>query len=72
MRYEEITAGQTVCTGYRAGYKLSCRGTLYTCPACGHTGCKQNKPDTCSNQGFDVYGQCLKCGARGAQAVPFN
>jgi hypothetical protein len=72
MRYEEITAGQTVCTGLRAGYRLPCRGTLFKCPSCGHAGCKQNKPDMCTSQGFDAWGRCLKCNARGAEAVPFS
>lgn len=52
------------CDGARAGFKLLCNGSLYKC-TCGHVGCKQNKPDLCSNQGFDVMGKCLVCGAVG-------
>lgn len=70
MRYEEITAGQALCDGRRKGYGLACRGTLHRCVACDHTGCKQTYDDMCSNQGFKVTGHCLKCGNRGAQALP--
>ncbi len=52
------------CDGARSGFKLLCNGSLYKC-VCGATGCKQSKLDMCSNQGFDMMGKCLKCGAVG-------
>jgi hypothetical protein len=52
------------CTGHRKGYNLKCNGSLWRC-VCGNVGCKQNKDDICSNQGFTVFGKCLKCGETG-------
>lgn len=52
------------CDGVRTGFSLRCNGSRYRC-ACGAEGCKQNKLDLCSSQGFDVSGKCLKCGAVG-------
>lgn len=70
MRYEQVNAGLSLCDGARKGYQLVCRGTLYKCPSCGHTGCRQQHADSCSKQGVDAYGRCVKCGAMGAQALP--
>jgi len=53
-----------LCTGARNTNQMQCNGTLYRC-SCGAEGCKQTYPDGCSDQGFDVYGKCLKCGLIG-------
>ncbi len=72
MRYEEITANQTVCTGTRVGYNSPCRGTLYKC-VCGNVGCKQTQDHACSEQGFSIIGRCYKCDAIGKnEAVPYS
>ena len=57
------------CEGARAGYSLRCNGSLYRCAACGAEGCTQNKPNICSNQGFDVSAKCVKCGAIGKREL---
>lgn len=70
MNYADMTTGLSLCTGTRSGYHMPCRGTLYKCVSCGHTGCKQTKPGMCTNQAFNVIGHCLKCGTPGAEALP--
>lgn len=65
MRYEELKTPLKLCTGTRKGGEQQCSGTLHKCKACGHVGCRQSRPDLCSEQGFDVLGKCLKCGAAG-------
>lgn len=64
-RYEELKAPLKLCTGTRKGGGQQCSGTLHRCKACGGTGCRQTRPDLCSEQGFDAVGKCLKCGATG-------
>lgn len=56
------------CDGARAGYKMLCNGSLYQC-VCGEVGCTQNKPELCTNQGFDASGKCVKCGAVGKREL---
>ena len=41
-----------------------CNGSLYKC-VCGQTGCKQNKPEVCSNQNFSALNTCVHCGVAG-------
>lgn len=65
MRYEDLKGNLTLCDGTRKGGGEACRGSLYRCKQCGSIGCKQSRNDLCSNQGFSVVGQCLKCGAAG-------
>lgn len=70
MTYEAIKSELNLCTGARKGGGEPCRGTLYTCKACGASGCKQSRDDLCSKQGFSVLDHCLKCGAVGqAEAI---
>jgi hypothetical protein len=70
MRYEKIKEEMTLCDGERVGgYGFSCRGTVYKCSGCGAIGCKQSKPNTCTNQAFSVNNQCLKCGAYNTMEV---
>ena len=69
MRYEALKSDMNLCTGTRTGYGLTCRGTLYKCAKCGHTGCKQNRGRTCSNQAFSVEDRCLECGVVGQMEV---
>lgn len=57
------------CDGARAGLRLRCNGSLYRCTACGHEGCTHNKPALCTNQGFEVDAQCVKCGAVGRREL---
>ena len=58
-----------LCDGERNPSGLQCNGTVYKCSACGSTGCKQNKPELCSKQGFSVLGKCSHCGALGTLEV---
>ena len=64
MSYNAIKEGLGLCTGARKGFSLKCNGTQYKC-VCGAIGCKQTYKDGCSNQNFDAYGACLKCGKAG-------
>lgn len=64
-RYEELKSPLKLCTGTRKGGEQQCSGTLHQCKACGATGCRQTRLGLCSEQGFDVLGKCLKCGATG-------
>lgn len=61
MSYNQLKAEQGLCAGTRAGFSLKCNGTIYTCTKCGNEGCRQTRENTCSGQGFDVKGRCLKC-----------
>lgn len=53
-----------ICPGRRKDNK-KCNSVLYRCKKCGNVGCKQSRPGECSNQGFTLSGQCLKCGTYG-------
>jgi hypothetical protein len=66
MRYDELKVDLTLCTGTRKGSGDACRGTLFKCGHCGSIGCRQTRPDLCSNQGFSVLGHCEKCHAVGS------
>ncbi len=59
----------TRCDGARAGFSLRCNASLYRCTHCGATGCTQNKPGICSNQGFGVDEKCVKCGSVGKREL---
>ncbi|UZR27304.1 hypothetical protein [Methylococcus mesophilus] len=65
MTYQVIKSALKLCTGARKSSGEPCNGTLYTCKACGATGCKQSRDDLCSDQAFNVLEHCLKCGAIG-------
>ncbi|MDD2768322.1 MAG: hypothetical protein PHT19_06285 [Methylococcus sp.] len=68
MTYQVIKSALKLCSGARKGGD-PCNGTLYTCKACGASGCKQSREGLCTDQAFDVLEHCLKCGAIG-QAEP--
>ncbi|MDD5033949.1 MAG: hypothetical protein PHE55_04255 [Methylococcaceae bacterium] len=69
MRYDDLKANLTLCTGARKGGGEPCRGTLYKCKQCGGIGCRQSRDDLCSDQGFSVTGRCLKCEATGQMEI---
>lgn len=64
--YQKLKDDMTVCDGDRlGGYASRCNGQLYKCTACGATGCRQTKEQSCSKQGFNVAFKCYTCGAIG-------
>lgn len=63
-RYESLKDDLVVCDGERPG-GFPCRGQLYRCTKCGHTGCQQNKEHLCTKQGFNLNFRCYACGAVG-------
>ena len=71
MSYDAIKADRSLCTGYRKGLGGKCNGQLYRCE-CGATGCRQNLPENCSEQVFDVNYKCVKCGAINKIEGPLN
>ena len=67
--YRKLKPAEKLCDGVRPGHHIPCNGTLYTCTACGNTGCRQTVKDRCTAQGFDVLFTCVKCGAVGKQEM---
>ncbi|BBA37335.1 uncharacterized protein sS8_5418 [Methylocaldum marinum] len=68
--YDKLKNDMAICDGERlGGYATPCRGQLYRCTACGAVGCRQNKENACSKQGFDVAFKCYACGAVGKEEL---
>lgn len=68
--YDKLKNDMAICDGERlGGYATPCRGQLYRCTACGAEGCRQNRENACSKQGFDVAFKCYACGAVGKEEL---